>query len=86
MAEVGIAVSAAACAGAAVRVGAEREGLTGMARKKTESVEAAALPLRSLSLPKGLTYKQAIGLAATRAKRDFRGFTYDPKTGKATLR
>ena len=38
-----------------------------------------------MQLPKGLTREQAIRLAVKRAKRDARGFTYDPKTGVAVL-
>lgn len=38
-----------------------------------------------IQLPKNLTRSEAFELARKKAKRDFRGFTYSPKTGKATL-
>lgn len=38
-----------------------------------------------MTLPKGLTPKAAYRAASARAVRDFRGFSYDPKTGRAVL-
>ncbi len=36
-------------------------------------------------LEKGLTRAEALKIAVKRARRDHRGFSYDEKTGKATL-
>lgn len=36
-------------------------------------------------LPKGLSKEKAFALAKKKAKRDFRGFSYDPETGVAKL-
>jgi hypothetical protein len=41
--------------------------------------------VQELKLPKGLTRAEALKLAKRRARADFRGFGYDPKTGKASL-
>ena len=37
------------------------------------------------TIEKGLTYDEAFEICAKKAKGDFRGFKYNPKTGKATL-
>ena len=39
--------------------------------------------LQVLQLKKGLTKQEAFKVAAKKAKRDWRGITYDPKTGVA---
>lgn len=38
-----------------------------------------------LTLPKGLTRDEAIQKTIKRAGGDFRGFKYDPKTGKTVV-
>jgi hypothetical protein len=38
-----------------------------------------------MTLPKGLTRKEALKVARKKHKGDHRGFTYNAKTGKATL-
>jgi len=38
----------------------------------------------TIQLAKGLTRREAIERSRGRWKRDHRGFSYDPKTGKAT--
>jgi len=40
---------------------------------------------QTFTLPKNLTRAEAFEKARKKATRDFRGFTYNPKTGKATL-
>lgn len=40
---------------------------------------------QTFQLVKGLSKEKAFATAKARATRDFRGFKYDPKTGKATL-
>lgn len=40
---------------------------------------------QSLKLAKGLTRAEAFAKARKKAAQDFRGFTYDTKTGKASL-
>lgn len=37
------------------------------------------------TIGKGYTRERALEVARKRATRDFRGFTYDPKTGKVVL-
>lgn len=41
--------------------------------------------LRRVTLPRGLTYKAAFRAAVKKCGGDFRGFSYNAKTGKATL-
>lgn len=40
---------------------------------------------RKVTLRKGLTYKAALRAAVKKCGGDFRGFSYNPKTGKAIL-
>ena len=37
------------------------------------------------TIGKGYTRERALEVVRNKKPRDFRGFTYDPKTGKATL-
>jgi hypothetical protein len=41
--------------------------------------------IRRVQLPKGLTNKRALARALQKSPGDFRGFTYDRRTGRATL-
>lgn len=64
------------------------------AKKKAKGGKKAKRPVaiktHTFHVPKGLTRKAALARALKECKKrglkkDFRGFTYDPKTGKATL-
>lgn len=43
------------------------------------------IPTRVYRLPKGMPRDHALAAAKARDGKDFRGFTYSEKTGKATL-
>lgn len=45
----------------------------------------ASIPTRTVTVGKGLTRDAAMKAAKKKSPGDFRGFTYDPKTGRARL-
>lgn len=49
-----------------------------------ENSKAIQAKRETIQLPKGLTREDALARCRGRWKHDHRGFTYDPKTGKAT--
>lgn len=44
-----------------------------------------SIKTRVVKVKKGLTRAEAIKAAVKKSRGDFRGFTYNPKTGRATL-
>ena len=53
--------------------------------KKSKVKRVAKSATRVYRLPKGMPRNHALAAAKARDGNDFRGFTYNEKTGKATL-
>lgn len=56
-----------------------------MAAKKRRLVKAKEFAAQVFYLPKGLTKETAFHMMRKKAKRDFRGYNYNPKTGRGEL-
>lgn len=64
----------------ASRVDSERVG-----EVETEARPSMSIKTRVLTVKKGLTRAKALEAAVKKSRGDFRGFKYNPKTGRATL-
>lgn len=56
-----------------------------MAAKKRRLFKAKEFAAQVFYLPKGLTKETAFHMMRKKAKRDFRGYNYNPKTGRGEL-
>lgn len=54
-------------------------------KKRPVARKPSPVKTRTVQLAKNLTQAQAHAAAAKKSSSDFRGFIYDPKTGKAKL-